>query len=579
MSSKVPTGVVRGATGKYAPSYYSDAAAIVADSASRQSQLLASQSALAMQTMASVGQSLSEGFAKVLDYKTTLRALDFDRELKLREAERLDQAMDMQRLQLEDEHLSRQKDLMLKTMEIAQKKRDIDNVPLLAKARAETAAIGFMVRQAAAKIAAGTATDDDRNTVEGAFGMLGLAGQEVIRLGGSPAEIDQLQSQIVPLVREATSVTLSNGASLQVRTARSMALNPNSADGAQVIIDSVIAPDKLEPLTLRNAGYTRQLLANPSAYLGEGGLNRLLALASMDANPEEAKKAAEQAYRYVSAMPVRERDLLRARIVQAGGLGKGKMEEFERYKGMGMSDTASLAALEGATESEAEVWSGNKNVKPIRPVVPRKTGGTRSVDPDVLARLGYEGRSVRDYFAGGIRGYDTQLLGGDLGPMDNTAASMTASVMHPLFGTSAVKASEAVMRFVNDEDREQVRRKQRETADNYVMLAAEAAHANDFSMASDYLNDLERFVQGVSKYGDIKADAVISSEAAATIRRIYILSARSEGGRGYNDYFGKWLSTNAPKLAFDDGVLGASIGAKPLGQPVTPLAGGAVLTP
>lgn len=544
-------GIMPGAKGRAGAAYYNDAARIVADSAARESQILASQSALALQSIGALGQSLSQGFSSYLQYKAEIKAQGFEREMKLREADRMDTQMEFLRLKAEDDHVSMLQQNQAKSLELSQKWQDLQSAPLLKKADGEAMALMTEAMGAAGRIQAKTERPGDRVTLAGVQDMLGAIAKKAISLGADPTKYQQMSAQLIPLVKGANTLTLSDGTEVSLNTARTAVLNPSQPLGRKVLVDLLVNPGSQEEVTQRNAGYTLALLQNSEAYAGKDGLAKLLALADTDKDPAGARKAAEQAYRYVQLMPTKERDALRMSVVEGGGSGDIKARALEKLKEqLGTQDpTVLMAALSGNTTSGRSLWAGAKDTTPLDPVIPQLNGGTREVDPLVLARLGFEGGSIRDYFIGKTRGF-YQRLSGDVSPLDAPSEAMPAGGAVMVGGALAPlsRAVDAGMRLVHGADSDQVRRSHRATADNYVMLAARDAQNQDWSGAQDHLTDLSKFVAAV-RAGGGDANGGVSKEAAATIGNIAAASTRDVGGRGYFTDFDGWLSLNAPKLA------------------------------
>ncbi len=566
----VPTTINVNATGRAGAAYFLGASRIVADSAARESQILASQSALALSAMNNLGNSLSAGLTHYLDYRLAVKQQAFDRDMKTREFQIKEGELDIMRLQAEDLHLSRQQEAQSRDLDLAQKQQAFLMEPQVRKSRAEAAALLSAARGAATKIQSGNYTDEDRNKLIGAHETLGRIAEKMAGLGVPQAEIEQLHTNLAPLVRSASVVTLSDGTDINVTAARQAVLNPASPIGRKVLVDFLVNPSNLEPVTRRNAEYTRALLGDPAMFEGKGGLDKLLALAGSDTtDPQGARKAAETAYRSMQLMPPRERDALRLQFIEAGGSGDMKAQELNRLRQtLNTNDPRVLvAAVMGEGTPSAPVWQGSPDRAPINPVVPQQLGGSREVEPRILARLGFEGKSVRDYFGGGLSGLYAKTLSGDISRMDATPTGKALSLLGPILG-GMYEPAEALERKLRGSDSTTITRAHRETADNYVMLAAQAAQSKDWTGAKDYLEDLTSYLGGVKEYGGGKVDpeSVISSESAATIRRIALMSAQQEAARGYYPVFSGWLQANAPKLA------PAEI-APAIAAPASPLAG------
>jgi len=235
--SNIPSSVVAGARGRAGAAYYASAANIIADSAARESQIIASQSALALGAMENLGQSMSAGLTKYLDYKLALKQQTFERDMKTREFQIRESEMEIMRLQAEDMHLAKEQERQTRDLDIAQKWQTIQSEPKVRAARMAAAGLLSNMQSAAANIETENYTDADLIAVTDGYKALGNIAKDLAAAGAPQAEIEQLRNQTVELAKKAGTVKFLNGDVISRAAARRNSLLLNTASGQRLFIE------------------------------------------------------------------------------------------------------------------------------------------------------------------------------------------------------------------------------------------------------------------------------------------------------------------------------------------------------
>jgi hypothetical protein len=230
--------IQQGVTGKEGVAYYSAAARIMNDAAGKQSQVLAAQSAFAMQSIGALTTSISDGLNKYLQYKLSIEQAGFERDLRLKAFELEKEDMQMKRVQadsmLEDRKLARKKG----EMDLAQREQDALNVPWTRAATASAMGVVSMAHAANARMVQGNPREGDAALIEGASEELGGYASQAVSRGASPELFEKLRAELVPLVANAVVIPLEDGTTMTSRMALGLSLRPGSPGGERLFSDA-----------------------------------------------------------------------------------------------------------------------------------------------------------------------------------------------------------------------------------------------------------------------------------------------------------------------------------------------------
>lgn len=229
--------VVPDATGRAGAAYYAGAARIMAESADRESQILASQSAVAMQTIGALSQSLSAGFDRWLQYDLAVKQQSFDREVQMRKFQAVEDEMNLRRVEMEDAHLQREQDRQIKSMDLARRQREYAMEPQIRAARAGLVGLVSEIQAAATAIENGSADKKHFDTMVAADGLMGEKLKAMAAAGAPQAELEAFRAQIAPLVKKAATVTYSDGTPIARGIYRKNLARPNGATGQLAFLE------------------------------------------------------------------------------------------------------------------------------------------------------------------------------------------------------------------------------------------------------------------------------------------------------------------------------------------------------
>lgn len=206
----LPANIIPNATGRKGAAYYSNVSRIIMDSAARQSQLIAAQSSLAMQSVGSVVDSMSQAFQKSLDYSLAIKQADFARELQLRQVQIQEEDMELKRAQAHDMLLTRSLERKRLEMDNVQRERDLENEPFKRMSRAQLASVASEIESVATRLTTSPKEGDTQLLQELLESISNVKRQALMR-GMDPSEASELTKNIAPLVRGLTTVRTGDG--------------------------------------------------------------------------------------------------------------------------------------------------------------------------------------------------------------------------------------------------------------------------------------------------------------------------------------------------------------------------------
>lgn len=259
------------ATGKNAGLYYAAAAKIMAESADREAQIMASQSAIAMNAVTGLTQSLTNGFMKAMEYSLAVKQADYDREMQLRNFQLQEEQMEMQRLQAQDLLLTQGIQREQLRMDIAQKKQDVDNAPWKRMATAQLGGTAAKIKSAI--LAARTETGDSAAKAEEAsrlYATLPQIIEQYLMRGGDPSEASRLETEFATEIDKLNSLPTLAGAPVSRRVVQSAFVNPLSAAAERYVVETANNQEFQRDSVVRTqSDFIQGILNDPSILKAE----------------------------------------------------------------------------------------------------------------------------------------------------------------------------------------------------------------------------------------------------------------------------------------------------------------------
>lgn len=258
--------IIQGATGKNAADYYGAAAQIMAKSADREAQIMASQSAIAMNAVTGLTQSLTNGFMKAMEYSLAIKQADYAREMQLRNFQLQEEQMDMKRLQAQELVLNGQIERKAKLAQLAQMEMDRDNAGWKKMAMAQAAGSVSEIMTAATEYETGIGGQEALDRALALYKNLPELKRQALMRGVAPTEFAEMETQLAPLIRSLSFVKVGDR---EMRRAdyQQQAFNLGTSSGQQAILASLNGTGPRDRLVDGEAAkWTEHLLAHRSEY-------------------------------------------------------------------------------------------------------------------------------------------------------------------------------------------------------------------------------------------------------------------------------------------------------------------------
>lgn len=353
----LPSSVLTSATGRKGAAYYSNVSRIILDSASQQSQILASQSALAMQAVGGVVDSMSRGFQKAMEYNLAIKQADFSRELQLREFQLREEDMEMKRVEMRDALLTRSLERKRLEMDTAQKERDFANEPWKRMARAQLSATASEIETVATRMSS-SPKDGDAQLLQDLLESISNVKRQALMRGVDPSEASELTKNVLPLVRGLTTIKLSDGDEVSAATLRSA--SPTSHEWMTVVRDPSVGD--------------HPLFASDSFLKAKRSASREILRDARYSDPD--RKTADLLPALLTATGVKEGDasaeVVKRVLTDFRGQSKDwKAEERYQYFRALNPELAAQIVRENPGITRGEVANRMAGVAPERPVLPR----------------------------------------------------------------------------------------------------------------------------------------------------------------------------------------------------------------
>lgn len=550
----LPSNVIQGATGKKGAAYYSAAANIIAQSAATQSQLLASQSALAMQSMGSFTQSLSDGLTKALDYSLAMKQADFSRAMQVQEFQLKQEDMELKRTQAESLMLDAKQNRISKEMDNAQKLRDAENEPWKRMAMAQLSAAASKIKSSLALDASGVGGDEPRATALALYAKLpGLKEQAIMR-GVDPAVIDKLETDLTPAIDRLNSFELENGP-MSRGVAHAAVGNLFSRSAMEVIVqfdtnqslqrDSVVRSGHNVIMELVRT--PEHLNGNVDAFIAATGETSAEGIALAKSNFAAAKKLRD-------VNPIQWDNYQLSVLERAGNMGERDGLMAARSKAQ--KDATSTTLLSIGLNRPAPAVSLDTLWKGISPST-KTFELPDNYDPQIAGRGMAEGIAAYEYSERPIElgvptsnkarlaaGTGFTLAGAAIAGLPGAAVG---SVLQPLAET-AMRSGAAVGRMIHETNATEFRKTQINTANAFVKTAGQYVNAQDNATAMAYLDAWAETIAGsreaVKGNKILESIAVVPSSVLDSLAQIQQSMSRSS----YAAEFERWRLAYAPNL-------------------------------
>lgn len=614
--------IIQGATGRNGAAYYAGAAQIVADSAARESQILASQSALALSAMENLGTSLSNGLSKYLDYKLAVKQQAFDRDMKLKEFQLREGELDLKRLEVEDIHLQRQQEAQERDLDLAQKQQNFLMAPKVRKARAEAAALLSAARGAAANIESENYTDEDLQTIVGVHKQLGEISRNMAAAGVPQPEIEQLQTQLIPLTQKASSVKFANGDSVSRAALRRSSLMPNTAAGQRAFIERPFNSGLADPEADENHAWVTTAVQNrkyADAPTAEAAFKLFLDDQGIPSDPKDPRYA--RARTLINSVRMMDPES-RARLRVESALRDDPDRKSQVMQYTQANPGATWTSVEarffpqestGAAGGSARGWKPAAPDPTIRDLFVRKTlRGDRELTPQAAAAAAINDYSLWDLSSDEI----AQLASGDYSMFDTrsmpdmlqgagaaqagagsaaiaaggTAASLSGAAAAPLVFAGAERGGKALLGRLNAWYRapsaDVAQTRAAETLQTYLAWAASASSPSEahsiVKRATAYASEYER--QHTAAFGTAP-NMFYVPDGAEGISRKLLQQFRTSGYTAAATELQDFLKArSAPGSALQTFSIqpspGTAYGAQPAAAPTAaPLTGGGGVAP